>query len=179
MPYSPDFRKIIAAPRCLQPSVGRRRYPLHYPAGKGSPPACLDPSRRQRIARPLVAGVGQIIPPRSVVEYVVIGIAAIDLAAPDAASLLGKGSLDLLHNDGIFALGNTQGAGSVAGPRADVMGDMQQGVSAEAAERINGLKKQAMAKAAEELLAGTGWLPPLLVDAGHRSRTNEGIAGAA
>ena len=63
--------------------------------------------------------------------------------------------------------------------KAQITHAVQQGVSAEAAERINGLKKQAMAKAAEELLAGTGWLPPLLVDAGHRSRTNEGIAGAA
>lgn len=32
----------------------------------------------------------------------------------------------------------------------------------DAAERISGLKKTDMAEAAEELLAGTGWLPPLL-----------------
>lgn len=32
----------------------------------------------------------------------------------------------------------------------------------EAAERIASMKKQAMAEAAEQLLAGTGWLPPLL-----------------
>jgi len=35
-------------------------------------------------------------------------------------------------------------------------------VSAEAAERIGGLKKQPMAEAAEQRLARTGWLPPLL-----------------
>lgn len=39
---------------------------------------------------------------------------------------------------------------------------VQDGVSEEAAARITGLKKQPMAKAAEELLAGTGWLPPQL-----------------
>lgn len=35
-------------------------------------------------------------------------------------------------------------------------------MSGEAAERIAGLKKPDMAQAAEQLLAGTGWLPSLL-----------------
>ena len=35
-------------------------------------------------------------------------------------------------------------------------------VSDEAAERIATMKKQAMAETAEQLLAETGWLPPLL-----------------
>lgn len=48
--------------------------------------------------------------------------------------------------------------------KAQITHAVQQGVSAEAAERINGLKKEPMAKAAEELLAGTGWLPLLLRD---------------
>ena len=43
--------------------------------------------------------------------------------------------------------------------KAHIRQAVQEGVSSEAAERINGLKKQPMAKAAEDLLAGTGWLP--------------------
>jgi ParB family chromosome partitioning protein len=35
-------------------------------------------------------------------------------------------------------------------------------VSDEAAEQIDGMKKQAMAETAEQLLVGTGWLPVLL-----------------
>jgi ParB family chromosome partitioning protein len=37
-----------------------------------------------------------------------------------------------------------------------------EGVSADAAQRLDGLKKTEMAEAAEPLLAGSGWLPPLL-----------------
>ncbi|MDP2182387.1 MAG: chromosome partitioning protein ParB, partial [Actinomycetota bacterium] len=37
-----------------------------------------------------------------------------------------------------------------------------EGVSPEAAARLNDLRKEAMAEAAETLLQGTGWLPPLL-----------------
>jgi ParB family chromosome partitioning protein len=47
-------------------------------------------------------------------------------------------------------------------PKARVVEAVREGVSAEAAERIAGLKKQAMAEAAETLLAGTGWLPEAL-----------------
>jgi ParB family chromosome partitioning protein len=35
-------------------------------------------------------------------------------------------------------------------------------VGEDAAERIGGMKKQPMAEAAEQLVAGSGWLPPLL-----------------
>lgn len=46
--------------------------------------------------------------------------------------------------------------------KAQIAQAVQEGVSDEAAERIAGLKKQPMAMAAEALLAGTEWLPPLL-----------------
>ena len=39
---------------------------------------------------------------------------------------------------------------------------VSEGVSAEAANNIAGMKKQAMAETAEQRLAGTGWLPELL-----------------
>jgi ParB family chromosome partitioning protein len=39
---------------------------------------------------------------------------------------------------------------------------VREGVSAEAAANIAGMKKLAMAEAAERRLAGTGWLPELL-----------------
>jgi len=48
---------------------------------------------------------------------------------------------------------------------------VREGVSDEAAHRMAGMKKQAMAEAAEQLLAGTGWLPVLL-------RTPEGAHAA-
>jgi ParB family chromosome partitioning protein len=43
-----------------------------------------------------------------------------------------------------------------------IVGAMREGVSAEAAANIAGMKKLAMAEAAERRLAGTGWLPELL-----------------
>jgi ParB family chromosome partitioning protein len=39
---------------------------------------------------------------------------------------------------------------------------VREAVSEEAAQRIADLKKGEMAEAAEQLVAGTGWLPPLL-----------------
>ncbi len=39
---------------------------------------------------------------------------------------------------------------------------MREALGDEAAERIADKKKQEMAGAAEQLLAGTGWLPPVL-----------------
>ena len=39
---------------------------------------------------------------------------------------------------------------------------MREGASAQAAENIARMKKQAMAEAAEAALAGKGWLPALL-----------------
>lgn len=46
--------------------------------------------------------------------------------------------------------------------KAHIRAAVREGVSVEAAERISGLKKPEMAEAAEQLLAGTGWLPSLL-----------------
>lgn len=46
--------------------------------------------------------------------------------------------------------------------KAHILAAVQEAVSDEAAERIAGMKKQPMAESAEQLLAGTGWLPPLL-----------------
>lgn len=51
--------------------------------------------------------------------------------------------------------------------KAHIAQAVREGVSDEAVERITGLKKGPMAKAAEELLSGTGWLPTLL-----RTRTD-------
>jgi ParB family chromosome partitioning protein len=46
--------------------------------------------------------------------------------------------------------------------KANIIAAVREGVSEEAALRLAGLKKQPMAEAAEQLLAGTGWLPALL-----------------
>ncbi|MGV1954198.1 ParB/RepB/Spo0J family partition protein [Agrobacterium sp. 22-214-1] len=46
--------------------------------------------------------------------------------------------------------------------KAHILAAVREAVGDEAAERIAAMKKQAMAEAAERLLAGTGWLPPLL-----------------
>lgn len=46
--------------------------------------------------------------------------------------------------------------------KARILEAVREGVSAEAAERLAGLKKQAMAEEAERLLAGSGWLPAVL-----------------
>ncbi|MGK9171543.1 hypothetical protein KXR53_34995 [Inquilinus limosus] len=46
--------------------------------------------------------------------------------------------------------------------KAHILAAMREGVSEEAAERIAGMKKHEMAQAAEQLLAGTGWLPAQL-----------------
>ncbi len=47
-------------------------------------------------------------------------------------------------------------------PKAHILEAVSEAVSGEAAERLSAMKKQAMAEAAEQLLARTGWLPPLL-----------------
>ncbi|MGE0229798.1 MAG: chromosome partitioning protein ParB [Dehalococcoidia bacterium] len=54
--------------------------------------------------------------------------------------------------------------------KAHIAQAVREGVSEEAAERITGLKKQPMAKAAEELLESTAWLPQLL-----RTRANDAV----
>ncbi|SEG16924.1 ParB/RepB/Spo0J family partition protein [Bosea lathyri] len=46
--------------------------------------------------------------------------------------------------------------------KAHILAAVREAVSDEAAERPSGMKKQAMAEAAEQLLAGTGWLPVLM-----------------
>lgn len=46
--------------------------------------------------------------------------------------------------------------------KAHILAAVREALSDEAAERIADLKKQVMAGAAEQLLAGTGWLPPVL-----------------
>ncbi len=46
--------------------------------------------------------------------------------------------------------------------KALILDAVREAVSHEAADRIASLKKQPMAKAAEQLLAGIGWLPPLM-----------------
>ena len=46
--------------------------------------------------------------------------------------------------------------------KAQIAEAVAEGVSPEAATRLSDLKKEAMAEAAETLLSGTGWLPPLL-----------------
>ena len=46
--------------------------------------------------------------------------------------------------------------------KAQIAEAVREGVSDEAAHRMAGMKKQPMAEAAEQLLAGTGWLPALL-----------------
>ncbi|WP_217696131.1 hypothetical protein [Insolitispirillum peregrinum] len=54
--------------------------------------------------------------------------------------------------------------------KAHILNAVREGVGDEAAERIAGLKKAEMAQAAEQLLAGTGWLPPVLRTARPASR---------
>ncbi|RRD26812.1 ParB/RepB/Spo0J family partition protein [Brucellaceae bacterium VT-16-1752] len=46
--------------------------------------------------------------------------------------------------------------------KAHILAAVREAAGDEAAERIATMKKQVMAEAAEQLLAGTGWLPPLL-----------------
>lgn len=46
--------------------------------------------------------------------------------------------------------------------KAHILAAVREAVGDEAADRIEAMKKQPMAEAAEQLLAGTGWLPPLL-----------------
>lgn len=46
--------------------------------------------------------------------------------------------------------------------KAHILNAVREAVSEEAADRLSALKKQTMAEAAEQLLAGTGWLPAVL-----------------
>ena len=47
-------------------------------------------------------------------------------------------------------------------PKARVLEAVREAVGEEAAARLDGMKKQPMAESAEQLVAGTGWLPPVL-----------------
>jgi ParB family chromosome partitioning protein len=47
-------------------------------------------------------------------------------------------------------------------PKPRVLEAVREAVGEEAAARLGGMKKQPMAEAAEQLVAGTGWLPPVL-----------------
>jgi ParB family chromosome partitioning protein len=62
--------------------------------------------------------------------------------------------------------------------KAHILAAVREGVGDEAAERIAGLKKAEMAQAAEQLLAGTGWLPSVLRTARLLSRDAESEVGA-
>jgi ParB family transcriptional regulator, chromosome partitioning protein len=57
--------------------------------------------------------------------------------------------------------------------KARILEAVTQGVSAEAAERLAGLKKPDMAEAAESALTGTKWLPPLLRTSVEPTTTTE------
>ncbi len=46
--------------------------------------------------------------------------------------------------------------------KAQILAAVREPVRDEAADRMSGMKKQAMAEAAEQILAGTGWLPALM-----------------
>ena len=60
--------------------------------------------------------------------------------------------------------------------KARILEAVTEAVSADAANRMAGMKKQAMAEAAEELLAGTGWLPPLLRTVAPSCAAEEAVA---
>jgi ParB family chromosome partitioning protein len=60
--------------------------------------------------------------------------------------------------------------------KARILEAVTEAVSAEAANRLAEMKKQAMADAAEQLLAGTRWLPPLLRTLAPSNRSDEARA---
>lgn len=89
----------------------------------------------------------------------------------NAVHRVGTSRRALAHADvlaGLFALDMGQywspTTGSYFGrvTKAKIAEAVSEGVSAEAASRLTDLDKTAMAEAAETLLHGTGWLPPLL-----------------
>lgn len=62
--------------------------------------------------------------------------------------------------------------------KAHIAAAVAEGVSEEAADRIADMKKPEMAQAAEQLLAGTGWLPTVLRTAQPEAEPVEADAGA-
>jgi ParB family transcriptional regulator, chromosome partitioning protein len=63
--------------------------------------------------------------------------------------------------------------------KAHILEAVREGVSEEAAKRLSGMKKEHMAKAAEKLLKGSGWLPALLRTPQKQAETAEAYAMAA
>lgn len=67
--------------------------------------------------------------------------------------------------------------------KAGILAAVREAVSEEAADRMSGMKKPAMVEAAEQALAGTGWLPGLLrtfvADRSESVTTAEGETFAA
>jgi len=63
--------------------------------------------------------------------------------------------------------------------KAQILEAVREAASGEEASRIAGMKKQAMAEAAEQLLAGAGWLPPLLRESDGEHREEEPTEAAA
>ncbi|MBX9803500.1 MAG: ParB N-terminal domain-containing protein [Caulobacteraceae bacterium] len=89
----------------------------------------------------------------------------------NAVHRVGTSRRALAHADvlaGLFALDMGQYWSPTVGgyfgrvTKAKIAEALAEGVSAEAASRLGDLDKSAMAEAAETLLLGTGWLPPLL-----------------
>lgn len=62
--------------------------------------------------------------------------------------------------------------------KTHILAPVREAVGEDAAERIAGSKKPEMAQAAEQLLAGTGWLPSVLRTARPVSRDTESEAEA-
>ena len=63
--------------------------------------------------------------------------------------------------------------------KAHIVATVREALGDKAAERIADLKKQAMAESAEQLLVGTGWLPPVLRTERHAGFTDEQSAAFA
>ncbi len=58
--------------------------------------------------------------------------------------------------------------------KAQILAAVREAVGDKAADRIAGLKKTVMAESAEQLLSGTGWLPPVMRTAQHGEAEVEG-----
>ncbi len=63
--------------------------------------------------------------------------------------------------------------------KANILAAVREAVSDEAANHLTDMKKQPMADAAQQLLSGTGWLPPLLRTAGLASLDCDAVASQA
>jgi ParB family chromosome partitioning protein len=63
--------------------------------------------------------------------------------------------------------------------KARILEAVREGVTVEAADQMANMKKQGMAEAAEQVLAGTGWLPALLRTARAAHRAAESLQADA